>query len=160
VDYALQRRIDATADEAWKVIADVEGYHRLAAVLSRVELLAGEGEGMERRCYDTRGRGWTETCTLWQEGSRYTFAVDTSTYPPPLRQLLRRFEGTWTVEPEGSASRIGAHFRVEPRFGFAGRALLRLMGRKAKQQLDDLLDRWAEEIRSSWTDSATPVRSS
>ena len=143
--FEMERSINAAPYDAWTVIADVGGYHRLADGLTRVEVLDGDREGMMRRCYDRRGRGWTETCTLWEDGRRYAFAVDTTTFPRPLRQLLRRFEGTWTVAPDESGSRIGARFVAVPRFGFLGRALVRLTARESEAQLRRLLDRWESE---------------
>jgi hypothetical protein len=48
---------------------------------------------MLRRCYDGRGRGWDEVCTLWEEGRRYQMRVRTETYPFPLRQMFRELRG-------------------------------------------------------------------
>ncbi|HEU4735753.1 MAG TPA: hypothetical protein VFS48_01845 [Solirubrobacterales bacterium] len=60
---------------------------------------------MQRRCFDSRGRGWDEVCTLWEEGHRYSMRVRTETYPFALRQMFRRFSGTWEVEPFMSVAR-------------------------------------------------------
>ena len=64
----------------------------------------------------------------------------TATYPAPLRQLLRSFSGTWSVEPTANGSRVTLIFEGTPRFGALGRALLRLMGRRASGELEGILD--------------------
>jgi len=73
------RIVEAPTDIVWDVVSDVTGYADAVPGLSRAEVVAGSGEGMQRRCYDAGGRGWSETCTLWEEGHRYAFKVDTST---------------------------------------------------------------------------------
>ena len=112
----VRRRVAAPASTVWPVITDHALYGRLAPNLSRVEVAAGEGLGMTRRCYDAVGRGWTETCTLWDEGREYGVEVDTSDYPYPL-EVMR---GRWSVEPDGEGSIITMHFEFAPRPGPVG----------------------------------------
>jgi hypothetical protein len=66
--------------------------------------------------------------------------VETTTYPAPLRQLLRTFSGTWTVEPAAGGSHVAVVFDAVPRLGPLGRAALRLMGRRARSELEGILD--------------------
>jgi hypothetical protein len=139
VTISAERTIAAPAAAAWQAVSDVGAYAQVAASLSRVEV-AGSGERLRRRCYNVRGRSWEEHCTLWQEGRRYRMEVDTATYPAPLRQLLRSFSGTWSVEPTANGSRVTLIFEGTPRFGALGRALLRLMGRRASGELEGILD--------------------
>jgi ribosome-associated toxin RatA of RatAB toxin-antitoxin module len=139
-NFIADRVVQAPADLAWTVVADVAGYAQVAPGLSRVEILQGDREGLRRRCYDHRGRGWNETCTLWEPGQRFQMRVDTTSYPFPLRQLLRGFQGTWSVDPVPEGSRITVRFDAEPRFGSLGRLALRAMGRKAHRDLTQLLD--------------------
>ena len=72
----LRRRIKARPDVVWKVMSDMSGLALMAAHISKVEILEGEGRGLRRRVHDQRGRWWIETCTDWQEGERYTMTVD------------------------------------------------------------------------------------
>ena len=134
VTISAERTIAAPAAAAWQAVSDVGAYAQVAASLTRVEV-AGSGERLRRRCYNVRGRSWEEHCTLWQEGRRYRMEVDTATYPAPLRQLLRSFSGTWSVEPTANGSRVILILEGTPRFGALGRALLRLMGRRASGEL-------------------------
>jgi ribosome-associated toxin RatA of RatAB toxin-antitoxin module len=122
------RVVQARPDLVWAVVADVALYAQLATGLSHVEILEGDGQGLRRRCYDTRGRGWNETCTVWEPGRRFQMRVDTASYPFPLRLLLRSFQGTWSVDPAPEGARITVGFDAEPRLGPLGRLALRAMG--------------------------------
>ncbi len=91
---------------AWDVVSDMSAFGDAAPNLSKVEVLDGAGEGMQRRCFDSRGRGWDEVCTLWEGGggiaTRCGSATD-ETYPFPLRQMVpRQF-----ARHLGSRDRIG-----------------------------------------------------
>ena len=138
--------VQAPADLVWAVVADVAGYAQLAPGLSHVEILQGDREGLRRRCYGHRGRGWNETCTLWEPGRRYRMQVDTTSYPFPLRQLLRAFEGTWSVDPVPEGTHITVQFDARPRLGLLGRLALRAMGGKADRNLAQLLDSYEHAI--------------
>ncbi len=122
LDTPVPERIDvehpvaAPASSVWPLLTDHELYGRLAPNLSRVEVLDGEGEGMRRRCTDTRGRGWDETCTMWEEGHAFAVEVDTSDYPYPLTTM----RGRWAVEPRGAGSVISMRFEFTPRAGLVG----------------------------------------
>ena len=116
--------VDAPADRAWPVVTDHELYGRLAPNLGQVEVTAGDGPGLARRCYDAKGRAWTETCTLWEDGRRFAVAVDTSDYPYPLAVM----RGSWAVEPiAADRSRFVMSFLFQPRAGVRGRAFVWVM---------------------------------
>jgi hypothetical protein len=131
---------------AWRVMSDHAGYAEVADNLSKVEVLSGHGLGMTRRCYDTRGRGWSETCTLWQEGQAYAFAVGTNAadYRYPLREL----EGLWRVESVEQGSRVTLEFLARPKWGLFGRLMLRLFVGPAERICLRLLDRWEARMLS------------
>lgn len=133
------RTVPHNVDEVWRVLSDHELYATVASSLSRVEILDGEGRGMMRRCTDTRGRSWEETCDLWEDGHRFGMEVDTSTYPTDLRLLLRRFRGEWAVEPDVDGARIIVRFEGNLRWGLIGRALARLMRPRAQRLADDVV---------------------
>lgn len=106
VALAFSRAVSAPAAVAWEVVSDMSAFGEAAPGLSRTEVVSGAGEGMRRRCYDARGRGWDEVCTVWDEGRRYSMRVKTETYPFPLRQMFRGFAGAWAVEPDGPESAL------------------------------------------------------
>jgi len=99
----------------YQVMPDRAGYAGVANNLSRVEVVSGGGLGMRRRCYDNRGRGWSETCSLWEEGYAYSFDLQTSApdYPYPLREM----KGTWRAEPFKEGSRVILEFVALPKWG-------------------------------------------
>jgi hypothetical protein len=114
----IAAEVDASAERAWAVVTDHELYGRLAPNLGRVDLTTTNGPELARRCTDNRGRGWSESCTLWDEGRRFAVAVDTSDYPYPLRTM----RGSWSVDRLGPArSRLGMTFLFQPRPGLRGR---------------------------------------
>lgn len=134
------RIVPVSPEAAWKVMTDHQGYAEVADNLSRVEVVSGHGLGMCRRCYDTRGQGWSETCTLWDEGRAYAFSVDTQApdYPYPLREL----SGVWRVEPADGGSRVTLEFVARARWGVLGQLMLRLLARPAERICLRLLERW------------------
>ncbi len=98
---------------------------------------------MRRRCFDHRGRGWSETCTLWEEGRRYSMQADTADYPYPLKKM----QGTWAVEDIPGGTLIKMRFEYEPKYGLIGKIMDRLVIRRAFQDLcAKLLINWEERI--------------
>jgi ribosome-associated toxin RatA of RatAB toxin-antitoxin module len=142
----VERIIDASPEAAWQIIADMEGYAEITTEgISKVEVLAGEGKGMLRRCHDNKGNSWTETCPIWEEGYRYQFVVNTQAadYPFPLDAL----QGTWIVEPSPAGTRIKARFEYKIKFGVVGKMLNTLMAKRARQDSEFLLDQWAAKAK-------------
>lgn len=121
--------LPVASDRLWPVMTDHALYAKLALNLTAATGLTPNGPGFERTCSDTRGRSWSETCTLWQPGRRYDVAVDTTAedYPYPLQTLL----GSWAVEPvDGqtpSASSVTMLFAIQPKPGLLGRLFVPLM---------------------------------
>ncbi len=91
--HVTRKQITAPKAKVWEVISDVGNYHQYATGLSSVTIVSGKGQGMVRSCSDEQG-SWQETCTAWDEGTSYSFDVDTgSGFPYPFKV----FNGTWTV---------------------------------------------------------------
>ena len=137
--FQIERRIDAPRAEAWEVLSDLDSWGAHAPNLSRTEVIeGGAAEGAVRRCYKNSGKGWSETCTLWQPGRRYVMEVDTSDYPYPM-DLMR---GTFSVDDEGRGSRVALRFDYQFKYGILGRivgAMARPMfGRTCRRLLDSL----------------------
>jgi ribosome-associated toxin RatA of RatAB toxin-antitoxin module len=142
----FSRYMGAPPATAWEVVSDVAGFGEVAPNLSRAEVLAGAGEGMRRRCYDSRGRGWEEDCTLWEEGRSYEMRVRTETYPFVLRKMFRGFRGRWEVEPQEGGTIVTMRYEVEP--SRLGKMLWFAIGRVFERQCELLLDNWQREIES------------
>lgn len=134
----FERTVSAPRDRVWEVISDHNGFGDTAPNLSRVEVINGEQLGMERRCYDTKGRGWSETCTLWEEGHRYAFQVDTSDYPYPFARMA----GTWGAEEATTGTRITMRYEYEFRRPLLGRFLDPFVRLSFRRACERILDRW------------------
>lgn len=134
------RIVSVSPEVAWQGMTDHAGYADVADNLSRVEVASGHGLGMCRRCSDTKGRSWIETCTLWDEGRAYAFTVDTNApdYPYPLAEL----RGIWGVAPVEQGSKVGLEFIALPQRGFLGRWMLRLLIGSAERICRRSLERW------------------
>lgn len=102
--------IDANAESAWQIIADMNGYQDHVTGLSSTEVISGDGMGAVRHCVDSSGADWYETCDVWEPGSHYSVDVDVSTYLLKYRALFSAFRGTWSVATEGDKTRVGMRF--------------------------------------------------
>ncbi len=142
--FEIERLVDAPVTKAWPVVSDVVGYADVAPNLSRAEVVSGEGQGMVRRCYDTKGKGWNETCSLWEEGYRYQMVVDTAApdYPYPMKAM----QGAWSVEPAGDATRIRMRFEYTLKGGPLGKLMGFLMRPVFAKVCNELLDNWEKKI--------------
>ncbi|HKJ59201.1 MAG TPA: SRPBCC family protein [Halobacteriales archaeon] len=60
------RTADAPPSAVWDVVTDHALYADVAPNLATVEVLGGEGTGHVRRCVDTDGNEWTESCSHWE----------------------------------------------------------------------------------------------
>lgn len=145
----FSRQVEAPPDAAWGVVSDLAAFGDAAPGLSRVEVSDDFGQGMRRRCYDSRGRGWDEVCTLWEEGRRYEMRVQTETYPFPLRQMFRAFQGAWEVEPAGEGALVSMRYEVEP--SALGMLLWPVIRFTFKRQCEQLLDNWQRRIEAQAT---------
>ena len=147
----MDRTVDAPPDVVWDVITDHGLYAEAAPNLTSVDVLDGDGEGMVRRCIDTSGNAWTETCTRWEPNRAYAMTVDV-TGSGFHRRLFKRFRGEWRIEPVEGAVRIEITFDFEPRYGPFGAVTAWYLRRRAPGVVEQIFDRWGAEI-----DSRAPV---
>ncbi len=140
----LQRLVNAPASTVWQVISDHAFYGEIAPNLHRVEVLNGDGLGMQRRCTGTDGVSWTEECVLWREGEVYAFEVDTSAPGYPLA----RMKGTFGLEQRADGVLITMRFDYLPKFNppLLGWLLDRALKRAAMPLAKAIMDRWEAEI--------------
>lgn len=124
---------------AWETITDHDRYGRLAPSLSRVDASRSDGPGFARRCVNTKGQAWSETCTMWDEGRAYAVEVDTSEYPYPL-SLMR---GCWSVDPVAvNRTRFQMDFVFQPRSTITGRGFAWAMHLAFPRVLRRILRGW------------------
>lgn len=144
----VERRTDLPPDAVWPVIADMDGYADHVSSLAETTVVAGREQGARRRCVDTRGRDWQETCVVWEEGRRYVVDVDVSTYPADLRAVFRSFRGTWEVEPAADGgSTVRIRFDGDVRGGRLGAGIVRRLAASARRDLDQTLDSYIRAAR-------------
>ena len=117
--FELERRVNSPRSQAWDVLADLDGWAAHAPNLSESRVVQGAGGGAVRRCYNNAGKGWSETCTLWEPGRRYVMEVDTSDYPYPIRVM----RGTFSVDDDGAGCLAKLRFDYEFKYGILGRVL-------------------------------------
>ncbi len=144
--FELAREVSAPAERAWSVVSDVASYAELAGTLHKSEVVSGEGLGLVRRCEDTSGVCWLETCTRWEPGRAYAFEVDTTGpgYPLPLSTMRGDFE---VDRVSDARSTIRIRFTFSARGGAWTELLLSLIFAASGDRLvGAILRRWAERI--------------
>lgn len=145
-EFYAERMVQASADVVWDIISDVEGYAQAAPNLSRAAVLSGEGAGMVRRCWNNEGNAWSEECVLWEEGRRYSMVVDTANADGhPMKEMA----GTWGMQEEEDGVRVYMHFEYEPKYGWLGLLLDRLLARRVARQLTEaIFDEWEAQTEA------------
>ena len=121
----VRRPFDGDPVDAWAAITDDDLYAALALNLSSVTATSPPGPGATRTCADLRGRSWSESCTVWDPGTRFDVVVHTDAphYPYPLSEL----RGSWWVQARDGRNFLGMDFRVRPERGLRARVYVLLM---------------------------------
>jgi hypothetical protein len=104
------------AEAVWPLVVDHDLYGRLAPGLRSVEVISEPGDPLRRRCTNSSGDSWQETCTLWEDGRRFAVEVDTTDYPYPLASM----RGLWQVDRAQDGARVTMRFAYRARPTFAG----------------------------------------
>jgi len=141
----VKRAVDAPAETVWDIMTDHPGYADVASNISKVEVLSGEGIGMQRRCFGPKGENWTETCDHFEAGRTYGFKIHTEApdYPYPISDLRAR----WSVVPKGTGSEFSIDIEAMPKGGFLARTLFSALAkRQFKAVLVDLADAWSRRM--------------
>lgn len=149
---SYHRTVDAPAALVWDVVTDHDLYAAVAPNLTTVEVLEGEGRGMVRRCVDTGGNEWTETCTRWDDGETFAVSVDVAG-SDFHRRLFDRFEGEWRVTERDDGVTITVRFEFDPRYGPLGALISRFFEYRAPGIVEPILDGWEAEIASRLADA-------
>ncbi len=141
----VSRTVDAPRNVVWKVMTDHPRYADVADNISKVEVVAGNGEGMQRRCYGPKGENWLETCVLFDEGHAFGFRIHTEAddYPYPISKL----HGAWSVVPQENGSTFTIDIEATPKGNLLMRTLFKTAAkRQFKAVLADLADAWADRM--------------
>ena len=139
----MTRVVHAPSSAAWKVVADVEHYADYAPNLGSTHVTSGSGLGMTRTCSNLGGQSWSEECIDWHEGRRYSFRVDTSVYPYPMKTMV----GTWELEDDQVVGTlIIMTFEYEMKYGLLGRIGGFVLRPWFRNIGNELLDNWQSAI--------------
>lgn len=150
------RLFQAPRHVVWAVITDPAVYATVAPNLSAVEILAGEGAGMVRKCVDTSGNTWTESCFHWEERQQFAVAVDVAS-SDFHRRLFTRFEGEWRLTNERAGIRVTMEFTFDTKYGPLGSLLGQYLAYKARPLIDAIFDGWEAEIATRLPEPEPPV---
>ena len=134
--------MNAPEEVVWRVMNDHPGYATVADNISKVEVVKGDGMGMQRKCYGPNGESWLETCNLYEHGRAYGFRVhtDADDYPYPISDL----RGEWSLERNGAGSTFTIKIKAAVKGNFLVRAMFKMAAkRQFKVVLMDLADAWA-----------------
>jgi ribosome-associated toxin RatA of RatAB toxin-antitoxin module len=144
---SMHRTVDAPRAVVWDVITDQELYGEVAPNLSSVAVVEGAGEGMVRRCVDTAGNEWTESCTHWDEGQSFAVSVhvENSVFH---RRFFTRMDGEWRLSEDDEGVRMAITFDFEPRYGPLGVFISKYFEYRAPGLVETIFDGWEEEIRA------------
>lgn len=141
----VNRVVNAPEDVVWRVMNDHPGYADVADNIAKVEVVQGEGMGMQRRCYGPKGENWLETCDLYDEGRAFGFRIHTEAkdYPYPISDL----HGEWSVQRDGQGSKFAIDIEAKPKGNFFIQTLFKSAAkRQFRVVLADLADAWAARM--------------
>ena len=140
----FSRILLASKSEVWKVISDVENYHVIAPNVDAVEILSGEGKGMQRKCSHGKD-SWTESCTLWKEEEEYSFRVNTQA--PDYLFPFEYLSGSWKVkEVSSSTTQLSMIFEFKYKRAIYNILLHPFLKIKFNQTGYELLDNWQKVL--------------
>jgi len=136
----VQRRINAQPDLVWDVVTDLSGEAALLPPISRIDMQAEPGVGATRRIYRSDGLAWTETCSDWVVGQRYTMQVEAEAFPVRFARL----NYTCTLDAaDNNSVTLRLYFEYQSRFGLAGQFLDRI-------KVLPMLQSYATQMIENW----------
>jgi hypothetical protein len=118
-----------------------------------VEVISEPGQPLRRRCTNTAGTGWEETCTLWDEGRRFAVEVDTSNYPYPVAVM----RGMWQVDPAPDASRVTMRFAYQADATLRGALFAIVFRAMFRPALAKIFSGWRDQLATFMAEDARRV---
>lgn len=149
----MHRTFDAPKKVVWDVITDPDVYEAVAPNLTSVEIIEGTGEGMVRKCTDTNGNSWMETCHNWEPEQGFAVTVDTDTSEFHKR-LFTRFEGEWRLSTGDDGVVATIQFAYDTKYGPFGWLLDRYFQYKGPSLIESIFDGWEKEIKNRLVSSS------
>jgi len=136
------RVLPAAPTQVWPLVTDHHLYGRLAPNLASVQVISDAGQPLRRRCTNTAGQHWEETCTLWDEGRRFSVDVDTSHYPYPIV----RMSGLWQVAQHPAGSQVTIRLAYQPAPTLHGALYAIAVHAVGPRALARILDGWHHRL--------------
>jgi uncharacterized membrane protein len=124
--------IDATPEQVWAVLADLDGLATFDPFVETSTLLGDKREclGAQRKCTVKPKNWFDEEITVWEPHRRLQFSIIDCNLP------TRSLTHTYTLEPSASGTHVAQVMRYEMKLGLVGQALNRLIiRRKSDQQI-------------------------
>lgn len=126
-------------------MTDHPAYADVASNIAEVEVLAGDGLGMRRRCFGPKGEHWEETCDVFEPGKSFGFRIHTEAddYPYPIDALT----GRWSVRALEDGSEFDIQIVATPKGNAVSKWLFGMMAKtQFKNVLIELADGWAKRM--------------
>lgn len=114
-------RVDASADDVWEVLADIEDISQWAAPVAEAQVDGEPGEGALRHCQFADGGEIDEQFTAWEEGQlqRYEIKGDL-----PTASLVSE----WELEEGDEGVDVAYRAEFEPSEGTPAEAVREELG--------------------------------
>jgi len=142
---SVSRKTRASIGVVWDVMIDHTNYWEVASNLSNSEVVSGEGLGLVRRCYGSKGENWLETCNKYNEGKSYSFVIHTEAedYPYPFLKL----NGNWALKQLNDQPEFSIAIEMTPKGGYIAKHLFYLASkRQITMILIKLADKWCQKM--------------
>ncbi len=120
----VSRRIDASRTKVWAVLADFPNIADWNRGVSRSYATsdATAGVGAKRHCDLAPVGALEETVTGWREEERWEIKIDSAAKLPIAHGLA-----TFILSSVDTATDVSVEYSYEPKFGFLGQLMGRLM---------------------------------
>lgn len=100
-------RIQASREDIWSVLADIQGIPKWAAPVSAAQVEGEPGEGATRHCTFADGGAIDERFTAWEEGELLRYEI---TGDMPTSSLVSE----WSLDEEDGETTVVYRARFEP----------------------------------------------
>lgn len=156
--HEFEHHFDATPEAIWPVVIDTVEMAAGLPHLSGAEILSGEGSvGRVSRCTNLKGRSWTETCFLWEEGRTLGTRAnaDAADYPYPLKKL----EVTYHLIPRDGGTTVRMFIDYRMKYGLFGRLLELAVGKRSFRKISvDTFQNFRSRLTKTCGAAANDIR--
>lgn len=141
---SFKKKFNANKADVWEIVSDTGNIDKYASNVDKSQIVSGSGKGMVRSCSHGK-KQWTETCSLWDEGNKISYIINTQApdYPFPLSYL----KGTWQVkELSANKTELLMHFDLIFNRNIQRVFLYPLLKTNFNKIANELLENWETAI--------------